>query len=185
VTATNRRLEQEASAGRFRADLRFRLDVLRITVPPLRERVADIPLLAQHFWREAATRVGSQATLGPDALAVLSRYDWPGNVRELQNAVAWLAVHAPRRGRVNAAMLPAQLATAPFATGTFEAAREEFERRYVRAALAQAGGQRQVAARALGITRQGLTKMLRRLKIEDETKIRDPGLGSDRGLGSR
>jgi DNA-binding NtrC family response regulator/tetratricopeptide (TPR) repeat protein len=166
VAATNRCLEYEAAHGRFRTDLRFRLDVLRISVPPLRERVEDIPLLAQHFWRHACSRLGTSATLGPDALAALSRYDWPGNVRELQNAIAWMAVHAPRRGRVSTALLPAQLASRSLSTGSFEAAREEFERRFVRAALAQAGGHRQVAARALGISRQGLAKMLRRLGIE-------------------
>ena len=169
VAATNRPLDREASNGRFRTDLRFRLDVLRITVPPLRERVGDVALLAQHFWKHATERVGTHATLGPDALAALSRYDWPGNVRELQNAIAWMAVHAPRRGRVGASVLPAQLAAAPLATGSsFEVAREEFERRYVRAALAQAGGQRLVAAKALGVSRQGLAKMLRRLGIERE-----------------
>ena len=169
VAATNRPLDREASTGRFRTDLRFRLDVLRITVPPLRERVGDIGLLAQHFWKQATERVGCHATLGPEAVAALSRYDWPGNVRELQNAIAWMAVHAPRRGRVGAGVLPAQLAAAPLATGSsFEVAREEFERRYVRAALAQAGGQRLAAARALGVSRQGLAKMLRRLGIEGE-----------------
>jgi DNA-binding NtrC family response regulator/tetratricopeptide (TPR) repeat protein len=167
VAATNRRLEREAAEGRFRVDLRFRLDVLRLTVPALRERPGDVPLLAQHFWRAAADRVGSRAVLGPDALAALSRYDWPGNVRELQNAIAWMAVHGPRRGRIGASCLPAHLAIAPLTTGSsFEAAREDFERRFVRAALAQAGGQRHVAAKALGVTRQGLSKMLRRLRIE-------------------
>jgi DNA-binding NtrC family response regulator len=136
-------------------------------VPALRERPGDVPLLAQHFWRAAADRVGSRAVLGPDALAALSRYDWPGNVRELQNAIAWMAVHGPRRGRIGASCLPAHLAIAPLTTGSsFEAAREDFERRFVRAALAQAGGQRHVAAKALGVTRQGLSKMLRRLRIE-------------------
>ena len=168
VAATNRRLEHEAVQGRFRTDLRFRLDVLRIVVPPLRDRIADIPILAQHFWRQASARVGTSATLGPDAIAALARHDWPGNVRELQNAIAWIAVHAPRRGRVSVAMLPAQLASGPMATGSFEAAREEFERRFVRAALAQAGGHRQAAARALGVSRQGLSKMLRRLRIEPD-----------------
>jgi transcriptional regulator with GAF, ATPase, and Fis domain len=167
VAATNRHLEREVTEGRFRVDLRFRLDVLRITVPALRERPGDVPLLAQHFWRSATERVGSRAALGPDALAALAQYDWPGNVRELQNAIAWMAVHAPRRGRVGAAALPAHVASVPRATGSsFEAAREEFERRFVRAALAQAGGQRHAAAKALGVTRQGLAKMLRRLRIE-------------------
>ena len=167
VAATNRVLAQEASAGRFRSDLRFRLDVLRIRVPPLRERVGDIPLLAAHFWQEATARVGSRATLGPEALATLARYDWPGNVRELQNAIASVAVHAPRRGKVGVALLPAHLSTAaPLGTGSFEAAREEFERRYVRAALAQTGGHRARAAEALGVSRQGLAKMIKRLGIE-------------------
>jgi DNA-binding NtrC family response regulator len=167
LAATNRRLEEEAAAGRFRADLRFRLDVIRVTVPPLRDRVPDIPLLAAQFWQQACARVGSRAALGPEVLAALSRYDWPGNVRELQNAIAWMAVHAPRRGRVGAAGLPTHIAgAAPLATGSFEAAREEFERRFVRAALARAGGQRRRAAEALGLSRQGLAKMMKRLKIE-------------------
>ena len=167
IAATNRKLEQEVSDGRFRGDLRFRLDVLRIDVPALRDRIADIPLLAAHFWRDAAARVGSKATLGPDALAALSRYDWPGNVRELQNAIAWLAVHAPRRGKIGSGLLPSRLASSmPLATGTFEAAREDFERRFVRAALAQTAGRRARAAEVLGVSRQGLAKMLRRLGIE-------------------
>jgi DNA-binding NtrC family response regulator len=167
VAATNRQLEQEAAAGRFRADLRFRLDVIRITVPPLRERPGDIPLLAAQFWNEASTRVGSRATLSGDALAALARHDWPGNVRELQNVVAWMAVHSPPRGRIGPSSLPAHVAgaTSPGA-GSIEAARDEFERRFIRAALAGANGQRARAAQALGITRQGLAKMMRRLRIE-------------------
>jgi transcriptional regulator with GAF, ATPase, and Fis domain len=167
VAATNRRLADESAGGRFRADLRFRLDVVRITVPPLRERATDIPALAMHFWTDAAHRVGSAATLTPETLAALSRYDWPGNIRELQNAIASIAVHAPRRGRILPSTLPTHLARSSTAKAdTFEAARQDFERRFVRAALAQAGGQRARAARALGVSRQGLAKMLRRLAID-------------------
>jgi DNA-binding NtrC family response regulator/tetratricopeptide (TPR) repeat protein len=168
VAATNRRLDEEVAAGRFRADLRFRLDVIRITVPPLRDRPDDIPLLAHHFWREASARVGSQATLGPEALAALARYDWPGNVRELQNVIAWIAVHSPRRGRVGLAAIPAHLAGAPRGAPScsFETARADFERRYIRAALAGANGKPSRAAAALGISRQGLAKMMRRLQID-------------------
>jgi DNA-binding NtrC family response regulator/tetratricopeptide (TPR) repeat protein len=166
VAATNRRLEQEVSAGRFRADLRFRLDVVRIEVPPLRDRAGDVPLLASRFWGDAAARMGSRATLSPEAIAALARYEWPGNVRELQNVIAWMAVHSPRRGRIGATALPAHLAHATvLSSGTFEAAREEFERRFVQAALARADGQRARAAEALGITRQGLAKMMRRLNL--------------------
>ena len=169
IAATNRRLEQETAAGRFRLDLRFRLDVLRIEVPPLRDRASDVPLLVSRFWNEAAGRVGSRATLGPEAVALLARYEWPGNVRELQNVIAWIAVQSPRRGRIGAAALPAHIAHASPSSSeqtSFEAARQEFERRFVKAALAKADGQRARAAQSLGITRQGLAKMMRRLGLE-------------------
>jgi DNA-binding NtrC family response regulator/tetratricopeptide (TPR) repeat protein len=167
VAATNRRLEEETAAGRFRSDLRFRLDVVRIEVPPLRARASDVAILATHFWADAVARVGSHATLSTDVVAALTRYDWPGNVRELQNVIASMAVHSPRRGRVSSSALPAHLArvAAPTAT-TFEAAREEFERRFVKGALASANGHRMRAARSMGITRQGLAKMLRRLGLD-------------------
>jgi len=74
IAATNRRLEQEVAAGRFRADLRFRLDVIRIEVPPLRDHATDIPLLAARFWADAAARVSCRATLSPEALAALARW---------------------------------------------------------------------------------------------------------------
>ena len=167
IAATNRSLDIEVSSGRFRADLHFRLDVVRITVPALRDRVADIPLLAAHFWEDATKRLDSRATLGPETVTALTRYEWPGNVRQLQNVLASLAVHAPRRGRVPASLLPAQIArTARAGPQTFDAARAEFERRFIAAELARAGGQRARAARALGVTRQGLAKMMKRLKLD-------------------
>jgi DNA-binding NtrC family response regulator len=167
VAATNRQSADEVKAGGCRADLRCRLDVVRIPVPPLRARTDDVPLLAAHFWQDASARVGSRAALSKEALVTLSRYDWPGNVRELQNVIAWIAVHSPRRGRVNASALPAHIAQSTTAHHvTFEAARLDFERRFVRAALAGASGQRARAAEALGVTRQGLAKMMKRLSIE-------------------
>jgi DNA-binding NtrC family response regulator/tetratricopeptide (TPR) repeat protein len=166
VAATNRRLADEVAAGRFRADLRFRLDVVRIEVPALRDRAGDVPILATRFWSDAAAKVGSRATLAPDAVAALARYDWPGNVRELQNVIAWMAVHSPTRGRIGLSGLPEHVAHGDvIPAGSLEAAKEEFERRFVKAALASAGGQRARAARALGVTRQGLAKMMRRLGI--------------------
>ena len=171
VAATNRRLEDEVAANRFRADLRFRLDVVRIVVPPLRERATDIPALAARFWADAANRVGTTAVLSTEAVAALARYDWPGNIRELQNVIASLAVHAPRRGRILPSLLPAHVARCGASSATtFDTARQEFERRFVRAALAGAGGKRARAARALGVSRQGLAKMLRRLRIDDQCR---------------
>jgi transcriptional regulator with AAA-type ATPase domain/tetratricopeptide (TPR) repeat protein len=167
VAATNRSLEADVDAGRFRADLRFRLDVIRITIPPLRERAADVRSLAERLWADAAARMGSHAVLGDDLMAALTRYDWPGNVRELQNVLASLAVHGPRRGRLPAALLPARIAhEAARETLGFDEARMEFERRYVRAALARAAGRRSLAAVDLGVSRQGLTKIMKRLGIE-------------------
>ena len=100
---------------------------------------------------------------------MLARYEWPGNVRELQNVIAWIAVQSPRRGRIGATALPAHIARASPSSSDqtkFEAARQEFERRFVKAALAKVDGQRARAAEALGITRQGLAKMMRRLGLE-------------------
>ena len=168
VAATNRDLRQEAAAGRFRLDLLYRLDVIRIDVPPLRERREDIAMLAEHFWREAAVRVGSRAALSAATLGALARYDWPGNVRELQNVLASLAVRSPRRGVVPPSALGPQFGERRFADASrLDEARRTFEERFVRAALVRNGGQRTRAAEELGVTRQGLTKLLVRLGISE------------------
>jgi DNA-binding NtrC family response regulator/tetratricopeptide (TPR) repeat protein len=168
VSATNRDLRQEAAAGRFRADLLYRLDVVRIVVPSLRDRREDIPLLVEHFWRDAAARVGTRSTLSPATVASLARYDWPGNVRELQNVLAALAVRVGRRGIVAPEALPAQFgAPVPDQNRRLDAARRVFDERFIRAALLRTGGSRARAAVDLGISRQGLTKLMSRLGIAD------------------
>ncbi len=168
VAATNRELRAEADAGRFRQDLLYRLDVIRINVPPLRERVEDIPLLAAGFWRQSAERIGSKAVLGQNAVGALARYDWPGNVRELQNVLTALVVAVPPRGVVGASELPAAIARAVQLTPheSLESARLKFEERFVRAALARAAGHRGKAAAALGLSRQGLAKLMQRLHLD-------------------
>jgi DNA-binding NtrC family response regulator/tetratricopeptide (TPR) repeat protein len=168
VAATNRRLEAEIANGAFRRDLFYRLNVVHIDVPPLRDRPEDVPVLAARFWERALARTGGRATLSPAALAALSRYDWPGNVRELQNVMAALSVSAPRRGSVSTACLPAVIAGAEIRAGTLEQARRTFERRFVRAALARAGGHRGRTATALGLSRQGLAKLMARLELSDD-----------------
>jgi DNA-binding NtrC family response regulator len=168
VAATNRPLRAAVESGAFRRDLLYRLEVIRIVVPPLRERPDDIPVLAAHFWRQATARVQSRCTLAPETVAALARYDWPGNVRELQNVMAALAAAAGSRGRVGPGHLPAVIAgRAPGATvQNLDEARRMFEARFVRAALARAGGRRAQAASDLGLTRQGLAKLMARVGIE-------------------
>jgi len=168
VAATNRDLQQESAAGRFRVDLLYRLDVVRITVPALRERREDVALLAERFWLEATARVNSRATLGSATLAALARYDWPGNVRELQNVLAALAVRSPKRGVVPPTALPPPFTVpAPVETWRLDHARRMFEERFVRAALVRTAGHRLRAAEQLGVTRQGLTKLMTRLGIAE------------------
>jgi DNA-binding NtrC family response regulator len=168
VSATNRDLKHEVAAGRFRLDLLYRLDVLHIVVPALRDRRDDIPLLVEHFWREAASRLGSRATLSAAAIASLTRYEWPGNVRELQNVLAALAVRVARRGIVAPEALPPQFCEQRSGPSCrLEHARRTFEEGFVRAALVRTGGRRGQAAAELGITRQGLTKLMTRLGIAE------------------
>jgi DNA-binding NtrC family response regulator len=169
VSAANRDPRDEAAAGAFRADLVYRLDVIRIAVPPLRERPEDVPELADHFWRAAAARVGSHATLAAEVQDALAAHQWPGNVRELQNVLAAVAVSAPREGRVGVQHLPSHLRKAPVAgpPQRLEEARRESDRAVVRAALRRAGGHRAQAARELGLSRQGLLKLMSRLGMSD------------------
>ncbi len=172
IAACNVPMAEAVGSGRFRDDLRFRLAVVRIRLPALRERLEDVPALARLFWRRAVGEAGTRATLGPDALVRLTRHAWPGNVRELQNVVAGLVVAAPARGRVTARHVDQVLShvtTAGEMPGVrLEAARRTFERRVVAAALVRHAGRRGAAACELGLTRQGLTKALRRLGLAAE-----------------
>jgi DNA-binding NtrC family response regulator len=166
IAATNVSLEEAVRRGTFRADLFYRLDVVRVRMPALRERREDIPTLARHFWQDCTARVGSRARLEGRVLEALMRYDWPGNVRQLQNTLAALAVRVAPRGRVRVDDLPPEvrrLETAmPYLVRTgLDAARRD--------ALSRAGGRPSQAARDLGLTRQGLSKLVRRLGLDEQT----------------
>jgi two-component system response regulator HydG len=170
IAATNRHLAAESSAGAFREDLLFRIAVVRLRLPALRDRSEDIAPLALASWARIRLETGTRAMLGPDACARLTAYQWPGNVRELQNVMARLSIVGPPRGRVTARHVELALADpgrdARLKVESLDGARVSCERRTVAAALARHGGRRGAAARELGLSRQGLLKVIRRLHLD-------------------
>ena len=158
LCATHQPLEQAVQAGRFRADLFYRLQVLTLVLPPLRERAAEIPALAR-------TLLPRGATLADDALAALVAYPWPGNIRELKNAL-WRASILAEGAPITAAHLG--LASTPPATTATDlpTTLEEAESRAIRLALKSTGGNKARAAEVLGIARSTLQEKVRKLGIE-------------------
>ncbi len=179
ISATHRNLKRYIAEGRFREDLYYRLNVLDIPIPPLRERRGDLPILVQHFL-ERFTAPGKQPPdIGPRAWAALSEYPFPGNVRELQHAVEHAVVLA-RGNEVGLEQLPADIRgmanSAPSSPGAAAAtesirplniAAKEFEREYLLRALGAASGKKARAADLLGISRKNLWEKLRAHNISD------------------
>ncbi len=170
VLATNEDLAALVAAGRFRADLFWRINVVAIEMPPLRTRASDIPMLATHFLRAAAARAGRPVEgFTPAAIEALVAHSWPGNVRELQHAVE-RGVFLGRGPQVEAGDLPAAVlggaAADPRSAAPLKRALAEPERQLIVAALERAGWRRDVAARALGINRTTLYKKLKRLGMD-------------------
>lgn len=179
IAATHRSLEGMVEEGAFRGDLLYRLRVVTVHVPPLRERRGDVVPLALHFIAEFAERYGRPVReIDPSARRRLLAYDWPGNVRELRNVVERAVVLAEGE-EIGAADLPAELAGSrapldpeeaalaelPFAEARRRAT-EAWERRFLRAALQRNDGNISATARALGLHRQSLQKRLRSLGVE-------------------
>ncbi len=170
VAATNQDLRRAIAERRFREDLFYRLAVVPIRIPPLRERRGDVPLLAAHFLRRA-TQGGAPRSLAPDAIAKLLEHAWPGNVRELENAIAQAAALAPEPV-IHAADLhvdpPAP--AAPAGTRTLAAAVEDAERAAIEAALARHGGDLPGVARELGVSGTTLWRKMKRLGVDARTR---------------
>ena len=170
VAATNRALRDEVAAGRFREDLFFRLNVIPIQLAPLRERREDVLPLARHFLERHAREAGRRLTFAPEAERALAAHEWPGNVRELENAVERAVVLArgdaitPEDLLLEAGMAARE--SMPAAAGSLQDALDHAAGERIRSALEAAGGQRNEAARALGIDRTTLYRMMKRLGIE-------------------
>jgi two-component system nitrogen regulation response regulator NtrX len=176
LAATNKDLPTEIRAGRFREDLYFRLNVVPIFVPPLRERVEDVPLLADHFMAMLAREYGRRPkTFDTDAVRVLQRYAWPGNVRELRNVVERLMIMVPG-DRVSSrdllfleqggsAVSAMQAGSKPMAIAPLHDARDEFEKQYILRALAAQQGNMSRTAEVLGVERSNLYRKMRAFGI--------------------
>ncbi|MDJ0973362.1 MAG: sigma-54 dependent transcriptional regulator [Planctomycetota bacterium] len=182
IAATNRDLEQEVKAGRFREDLFWRLNVIAFSVPPLRERNGDVVLLAEHFLQKVLTNTGrsTPSSFAPDVVACLRAYGWPGNVRELENTVERAVVLA-RGDVVTLADLPATIREAAGVDAPvpgvihFEVGQSlaQLEREAIVRTLEAVGGNRETAASLLGI---GVATLYRRLK---EIDLAEAGSGDE------
>ncbi len=168
VAATNKNLEDEIGGGRFRQDLLFRLNVIPIRVPSVRERPEDVPLLVQEFMLRFARRVGARPKLvTPGAMEVLKSHSWPGNVREVRNVVERLMIMVAGDEITPAVLdLPAgAVAVTGGAMTTLRQARELFEREYIARVVGSCGGNMSRAARVLGLERSHLYRKLRALGL--------------------
>ncbi len=177
IAATNKDLESEVEAGRFRVDLFFRLNVIPIRIPPLRERTGDIPLLVHHFIgkcnREKARSIEG---IRPEAMAVLQRYPWPGNIRELENLMERIAVlkgsgwidvsDIPEKTRQSETLPSSAVPVLGEGGLDIKNATEDFENALIRQALRIAGGNKNRAANLLGLKRTTFVEMLKRKNLE-------------------
>jgi transcriptional regulator with PAS, ATPase and Fis domain len=173
VAATNRDLDEEVQRGRFREDLYFRIKVVSIVLPSLRERPEDIPLLVDHFLSKYAQREGrAEAGVADEAMELLRRYSWPGNVRELENVVE-RALAMSTSGIILPSDLPAEVRgsdSRPAQHTSYSLVNDrptlaELEQRYVNLILQQEGGNKKRAAEILGIDRRTLYRTLERGQV--------------------
>lgn len=169
VAASHRNLERMVAEGTFRQDLYYRLNVIMIPVPPLRERLGDIPELVQHFLGSA--RKGRPMPIDPEALAALAAYHWPGNVRQLENELRRANVLADNCIRLEhlspalTAKMQAEHKTDENGSLNLRERVDALETQLIQRALREAGGNQSRAAESLGVSRFGLQKMLKRLNI--------------------
>ena len=171
VASTNKNLEDEIERGNFREDLFYRLNVIPFSVPPLRERIEDVPLLADHFLKEFTTAYGRKPKeMTPEAYRVLQEYSWPGNVRELRNLMERIVIMNPQI-RVDARHIPlnaSRRSTADRATdrfGSLQEVREAAERDYILRKLEETRGNVTRAAELLGLERSNLYRKMKALGI--------------------
>ncbi len=163
IAATNQDLRQKVDEGKFREDLWFRLNVVRIVVPPLRERKGDVPLLVQYFLQKYNQRYGQQTRLTTSGLKAMQDHIWPGNVRQLQHMVERLSILAPGGWIDEASVKEAIASSEPREQGSESLADTEIDQ--IRRVLSAAGGNKSRAAKILGIERKTLYRKLERMGL--------------------
>jgi DNA-binding NtrC family response regulator len=171
IAATNRDLKQMVSEGRFQEDLYYRLNVIPIPIPPLRERPDDIPVLVDHFMEKHCQRTGKRISrIDDDVVQALRRYEWPGNVRELENTIERAVVLTTGSVITTASISLLGAASAPAAPGLpsmrLHQNLEWVERETIRRALEQAGGVKKEAAELMGISQRALSYYLAKYRID-------------------
>ena len=170
IAATNRDLTQMVAEGKFQEDLFYRLNVIPIAIPPLRERREDIPLLLEHFVQKHTQRTGKRIErVDPDVEQLLSRYDWPGNVRELENTVERAVVLSTTRTLTAATVLllgAASTQASGLPSPRLHQNIEWVERETIRKALDQAGGIKKDAAEIMGISQRALSYYLSKYRFD-------------------
>ena len=182
IAATNKSLSQAVDAGEFRKDLFYRLNVVSVTVPPLRERREDIPEMAEYFLRKARGKCQTRArSVSAEALRCLANYDWPGNVRELENAIERAAVLGTDE-IIRPEDLPETILEVGDLAGEsakYYAALKDFKRQLIQQALQQANGSYTDAAKALGLHPNSLLRLMRNLNVRSTQKSITSGQGVD------
>jgi DNA-binding NtrC family response regulator len=169
VAATNRNLEQLVQQGTFREDLYYRLKVVTLTLPPLRERREDVPLLTEHFLRRYAARNGRPVPhLTEDAVSLLATYPWPGNIRELEHSIERAVALAGGQMITAEHFAPEMRTTLESDLHRGSPTLEEVKRRYLEHVLAETGGNVSQAANVLGVDRRSLYRMLRRYGLRSD-----------------
>jgi transcriptional regulator with PAS, ATPase and Fis domain len=174
VVATNTDLDTSAQQGHFREDLFYRINVFPITLPPLRERVEDIPHLVRHFLDKFTVQTGKVVRgIDPVAMELLNRYLWPGNVRELENEIERAHILCAEGSSLSVRCLSPRITSAaeradkaPAESPTLKGAVEELEERMIRETLKSFGGNRTLTAKKLGLSRQGLINKIYKFEIE-------------------
>jgi two-component system response regulator GlrR len=178
IAATNKDLEQLVKAGTFREDLYYRIQVVALNIPPLRERRDDIPPLAQHFLKASVKRM-NKAVRGflPDAMQKLMLHSWPGNVRELENVIENAVIMSPQ-DMITADLLPTISQSVDNQVKPLTEAREEFERRYLKEALQLTGGNISRAAQIAGRYRADFYKLLKKYGLHPADTTETAGTDS-------